>query len=62
MSGDYQPDRERFVEMFASEKQSPATERVWAVYCAVLLIGQRTPEELCVLANYLETGNMPILR
>lgn len=31
--------------------------RAYAVYLAVLLIGQRTPEELVVLAEYLQTGD-----
>lgn len=42
--------------------RSLADARALSVHIAVLLIGQRTPEEIIVLADYLRTGDTTITR
>lgn len=55
---DFVPGSPYLNSVFSSDKQSPTTERAYAVYLAALIVGQRTPEELATVANYLLTGTI----
>jgi hypothetical protein len=57
-SHDHIPNTAELQAIWSDAGDSPMTERTNAVYLAVLLIGQRTPEELATLADYLLTGTI----
>lgn len=55
---DHVPDHNALAEFVYANDPSPLTERTLAVHAAILLVGQRTPEEIALLADYLITGKI----
>lgn len=61
MSTEHVPDPD-LMRRIGEAEATNIGERTYAAYLAVSLIGQRTPEEIIILADYLRTGEAPTMR